>query len=300
MKTIVGLGEALWDCLPEGRKFGGAPTNFAYHCHQFGHDSWAVSAVGHDALGREILDLCAGKRLSCIIPQVDKPTGTVQVTLDEKGIPCYDISRDVAWDHIPFTEELELLAMRTDAVCWGSLAQRSAVSRNTIHRFVDSLSDTALKVFDVNLRQDFYNMEILQHSLEQCDILKINDEELVLMTRLFGYLPAGLPTTVSLRDFDFQPLCQHLLRAFDLRMLVLTCGVDGSYVFTAQSDTSFLTTPRVTVADTVGAGDSFTAAFVSTLLEGGDVPLAHERAVRVSAFVCTQHGAMPDMSTVRW
>lgn len=135
MNTIVGMGEALWDVLPEGKKIGGAPANFAYHVSQFGFDSRVVSAVGRDADGREILDVFAQKKLTCQIEQVDYPTGTVQVTLDAVGVPCYEIKEGVAWDNIPFTDDLKRLALSTRAVCFGSLAQRSPVSRATIQRF---------------------------------------------------------------------------------------------------------------------------------------------------------------------
>ena len=180
-KIIVGMGEALWDVLPEGKKIGGAPANFAYHVSQFGFDSRVVSAVGCDADGQEILDVFAQKKLTCEIEQVDYPTGTVQVTLDAVGVPCYEIKEGVAWDNIPFTDDLKRLALSTRAVCFGSLAQRSPVSRATIQRFLDTMPDgeDQIKIFDINLRQGFYTKEILCESMRRCNILKINDEELV-------------------------------------------------------------------------------------------------------------------------
>ena len=294
MKTVVGIGEALWDCLPEGRKFGGAPTNFAYHCGQFGLDSWAASAVGDDALGNEILDICNNAGLQIVCPKVPYDTGTVQVTLDKNGIPQYDIKKDVAWDNIPYSEELADLARRADAVCWGSLAQRSYVSRNTIRSFIDDMSKDALKVFDINLRQNFFTKEVIESSLEICNILKINDEELVMVSRVFGALPESDADFDTIwQSIDFKSKCRAILMKYNLRMLILTCGVNGSYVFTPDGEVSQQGTPKVEVADTVGAGDSFTATFVSSLLLGKSVKEAHERAVKVSAFVCTQHGAMP-------
>ena len=154
---IVGMGEALWDVLPEGKKLGGAPANFAYHVSQFGLNSRVVSAVGQDKLGTEILDNFREKRLQGIIETVPYPTGTVQVTLDNEGVPCYDIKEGVAWDNIPYTEELDQLARQTQAICFGSLAQRSIVSRETIARFLATMPDTpeTLKIFDINLRQSF-------------------------------------------------------------------------------------------------------------------------------------------------
>lgn len=294
MKTVTGIGEALWDCLPEGRKFGGAPTNFAYHCSQFGLDAWAASAIGDDELGDEILDICKGVNLQVICPKVPYETGTVQVTLDQKGIPQYNIKKGVAWDNIPYSDELAQLALRTDAVCFGSLAQRSSVSRDTIRRFIDNMPVDALKVFDINLRQNFFTKEVIEESLNLCNVLKINDEELVTVSRLFGWLAESDEDFETVwKNIDFKSCCRNIQRKYNLRMLILTCGVNGSYVFTPDGEISELGTPKVEVADTVGAGDSFTAAFVSSILLGKTVKEAHQRAVDVSAFVCTQHGAMP-------
>ena len=173
---IVGMGEALWDVLPEGKKIGGAPANFAYHVSQFGFDSRVVSAVGNDELGDEIMSVFKEKKLNTQIERVDYPTGTVQVTLDAEGVPCYEIKEGVAWDNIPFTDELKRLALNTRAVCFGSLAQRNEASRATINRFLDTMPeiDGQLKIFDINLRQDFYTKEVLRDSFQRCNVLKIN------------------------------------------------------------------------------------------------------------------------------
>ncbi|MGM9842873.1 MAG: carbohydrate kinase [Muribaculaceae bacterium] len=280
---VVGMGEALWDVLPEGKKIGGAPANFAYHVSQFGLSSCVVSAIGDDALGREIVENFTSKGLKQHIDVVPYPTGTVQVEIDQAGIPQYDIKENVAWDNIPFTESLKSLALKTRAVCFGSLAQRNVVSRETINRFLDAMPKTedSLVVFDVNLRQGFYNKEILCNSMSRCNILKINDEELVAVSRMFGY-----------PGIDLQDKCWILLGKYNLKMLILTCGVNGSYVFT-PGNVSFVPTPKVEVADTVGAGDSFTAAFIASILRGKSVSEAHHLAVSTSAYVCTQKGAMP-------
>ena len=279
---VVGMGEALWDVLPEGKKIGGAPANFAYHVSQFGLNSRVVSAVGDDKLGMEILDNFREKKLNAMVEIVPYPTGTVQVELDAEGVPCYDIKEGVAWDNIPYTPALEDLAKHTKAVCFGSLAQRSVVSRDTINRFIDAMpAEDTLKIFDMNLRQGFYTKEILCNSFSKCNILKINDEELVTVSRMFGY-----------PGIDLQDKCWILLAKYNLKMLILTCGVNGSYVFT-PGNVSFVETPRVEVADTVGAGDSFTAAFVSSILSGLSIGEAHKLAVETSAYVCTQNGAMP-------
>ena len=285
---IVGMGEALWDVLPEGKKIGGAPANFAYHVSQFGFDSRVVSAVGNDDLGDEILKVFKEKQLKHQLQTVNYPTGTVQVTLDDNGIPCYDIKEGVAWDNIPFTDDLKRLALSTRAVCFGSLAQRNEVSRTSINRFLDTMPDGEgqLKIFDINLRQGFFTKDIIRDSCQRCNVLKINDEELVAISRLFGC-----------PGIDLQDKCWILLAKYNLKMLILTCGTNGSYVFT-PGVVSFQETPKVPVADTVGAGDSFTATFTAALLKGKSVPEAHKLAVEVSAYVCTQSGAMPELPQV--
>lgn len=282
-EIVVGMGEALWDVLPEGKKIGGAPANFAYHVSQFGLPSCVVSAIGDDALGKEIIENFTSKGLDQLIAEVPYPTGTVQVDIDQTGIPLYDIKENVAWDNIPYTEHLDALAKRTKAVCFGSLAQRNVVSRETINHFLDTMpkDDDSLIVFDVNLRQGFYNKEILCKSMQNCNILKINDEELITVSRMFGY-----------PGIDLQDKCWILLGKYNLKMLILTCGINGSYVFT-PGNVSFQPTPKVEVTDTVGAGDSFTAAFIASILKGKSVTEAHTIAVKTSAFVCTQKGAMP-------
>ena len=286
-QSVIGIGEALFDVLPEGKKLGGAPANFAYHVSQFGIESCAVSAMGDDELGKELEAELNEHHLNYQIEKVDYPTGTVQVSLDANGIPAYEIKEGVAWDNIPFTPALEEKAKNCTAVCFGSLAQRSEVSRNTIHRFLDTMPDEEgrYKVFDINLRQGFFTKEIITESIRRCNILKINDEELITIGRLFGY-----------PGIDLQNKCWLLLGKYNLNMLILTCGVNGSYVFT-PGEVSFIDTPKVEVADTVGAGDSFTGAFVASILRGKSVREAHELAVKVSAYVCTQNGAMPVLPT---
>lgn len=284
-ELIVGIGEALWDVLPEGKKLGGAPANFAYHVSQFGLNGCAISAIGQDRLGTEIIEQLDSKGLNHHIDVVPYPTGTVQVEIDQAGIPQYDIKENVAWDNIPFTPALAEMAQNTKAVCFGSLAQRSVVSRQTINKFIDAIpeANNPLIVFDINLRQGFYSKETICASMRKCNILKINDEELVTVSRLFGY-----------PGIDLQDKCWILLGKYDLKMLILTCGVNGSYVFT-PGNVSFVETPKVDVADTVGAGDSFTAAFIASIIKGKSIKDAHHTAVDVSAYVCTQNGAMPTL-----
>ena len=281
-RFIIGLGEALWDVLPEGKKLGGAPANFAYHAGQFGLDTIAISALGDDALAEETIEALKEHGLNYLMPRVPYPTGTVQVTLAEGGIPTYEIKEGVAWDNIPYTDEMAEIAKNARAVCFGSLAQRNKVSRENIRKFLADTPADCLKICDINLRQQFYSKEVLEDSFRLCNILKINDEELVVVNRMFGY--DGL---------DMRQTCEKMVQDYGLKMLVLTCGTNGSYVFTDDGLTSFQDTPKVEVADTVGAGDSFTGSFCACILNGKPVQEAHKTAVQVSAFVCTQNGAMP-------
>lgn len=296
-KYVIGIGEALFDCLPEGRKLGGAPANFAYHVSQFGLNGCAVSAIGKDELGDEIVDNFTVIRDSLPtfnfqLSTVEQPTGTVKVTLDEKGVPQYEICLGVAWDNIPLTNSMLEIARQAQAICFGSLAQRSETSRETIQAFLDAAPADALRVFDINLRQSWYTAEVIAESLSRANVLKINDEELdVVATMLLG--EPTVPGTLIAEDPEkTRRVCRELISRYDLKMLILTCGAIGSYVFTAGEE-SYLATPKVQVADTVGAGDSFTATFVAQLLLGRSIRQAHEKAVAVSAFVCTQNGAMP-------
>ena len=281
---IVGIGEALWDMLPEGRKIGGAPANFTFHVSQFGLDAVAVSAVGNDELGAEIRQTFDEKGLDTLLATVPQPTGTVEVTLDAKGIPHYEICEGVAWDNIPFSPELEALARNTIAVCYGTLAQRNSVSRKTIESFIAAMPADGIKICDINLRGTFYNKEILESSMRACDILKINDEEIDEVSRLLG---AEFPTQ--------RMAALNLMSRYEVDILILTCGTNGSYIYSMDGTESFLPTPKVKVADTVGAGDSFTGAFIAALLCGKDIKKAHALAVEVSAYVCTQNGAMPEL-----
>ena len=283
-RYVVGLGEVLWDVLPEGKKLGGAPANFAYHAGQFlGMDKTiAISALGEDALAEETIEALKEHKLNYLLPRVKYPTGTVQVTLSEDGIPAYEIMENVAWDNIPYTPEMAEIARNCRAVCFGSLAQRYVTSWATIRQFLDDTPADCLKIFDINLRQQFYSKDVIEESFKRCNILKINDEELVVIKRMYGY-----------DDLDMRGICEKILADYKLKMLVLTCGTNGSYVF-APGLTSFQETPKVTVADTVGAGDSFTGSFCAAILNGKPMEEAHKRAVQVSAYVCTQNGAMPN------
>ncbi|EPT34368.1 carbohydrate kinase [Phocaeicola abscessus] len=280
---VIGLGEILWDVLPEGKKLGGAPANFAYHASQFGLNAMAVSAIGQDPLGDETLRALESKGLDYYIERIEYPTGTVQVRLDANGIPHYEIKEGVAWDNIPYTDSMKQLAQHCRAVCFGSLAQRNNISRRTIAKFLDTMPEDReqLKIFDINLRQEFYSEEVIDASLRRCNVLKINEEEIMQVKTLFEWEETG-----------FETVCRKLLERYGLKMVILTCGVNGSYVFMPRF-TSFQPTPHVKVADTVGAGDSFTGAFTAAIMNNLPITEAHELAVKVSAYVCTQQGAMP-------
>lgn len=280
---VVGLGEILWDVFPERKILGGAPANFAYHISQFGFNGYAVSAIGEDLLGKEILENLEQKGLNYLIEKTVYPTGTVQVNLDKEGIPQYKILENVAWDNIPFTARTENLAKNTRTACFGSLAQRNEVSRATIRRYLETMPEDSLKIFDINLRQKFYSKELIHESLTLANILKINDEEILVVADLYGW------------PGEEQDICKRLLNEYKLDIIILTKGTEGSYVFTPRQ-TSSLPTPKVHVADTVGAGDSFTAAFIAAYMHGERIEDAHQLAVEISAYVCQQHGAMPKLT----
>lgn len=279
---IAGIGDILWDCFPEGRKIGGAPANFAYYMKQFGFESLMISAVGEDELGAEIHDTLDRIGLDHVLQTVDYPTGTVMIELDENGIPTYKIIENVSYDNISYTEQIDQIAKKCTVLCFGTLAQRNSVSRDSIRRFLQAMpqTDETYKVFDINLRQNFYDKDIVAESLRLCNVFKVNDEELAVVKDMFGY-----------SGDDDQEVCRQILSDWDLKYLILTCGTSGSYVY-ADGEESFLPTPEVEVADTVGAGDSFIGTFMALILKGATVKEAHKLAVAVSAYVCTQYGGM--------
>lgn len=279
---VVGLGEILWDMLPEGRQLGGAPANFAYHVHALGVPATVVSCVGQDALGEEVRERLASWNMDTrtLDTHPDYPTGTVTVRLDENGSPQYTIHENVAWDHIRWREELAQLASQTAAVCFGSLGQRSPVSRETIQRFLCEVPADSLRVFDINLRQHYFNEDILAASLNAANLLKLNHEELPVVASLFGL--SGEPLEIL----------RALLSRFSLDLIAMTRGGQGSLLITPGEVLEHPGVPAE-VVDTVGAGDAFTAALIMGVLHREDLETIHEKANRLAAFVCAHAGATP-------
>jgi fructokinase len=280
---IVGIGEILWDMLPQGKALGGAPANYAYHASELGAKGYVISAIGNDILGDEIVSQLAAYDIELRLGKVDYPTGTVKVKLSRDGIPDYEIIKNVAWDYISLSPSDIMLAKETDAVCFGSLAQRNEVSRKSIKEFVLNVPKKSLKIFDINLRQSFYNRKSIEDSIKLANILKINDDELIIVSELFG---------CTGNDED---KCKKMMGIFHLDILALTCGTKGSYLFKGK-EMSFMETPVVEVKDTIGAGDSFTAGLTMGLLRNKSLQKCHSIAVSISAYVCTHYGAMPSYS----
>lgn len=279
---VIGIGELLWDVLPEGKKMGGAPANFAYHINNTGCMADIISSVGDDEDGNELIDALLNRGLQTHLVQKNSisPTGTVSVSLDDKGNPSYIIHENVAWDNIEFVNALEENLGLTDAICFGSLAQRNTVSAETIRECLKSVNANCLRIFDINLRQQFYSPEIIVESLHMTDVLKINEDEIRVIADLFDL------------GKDENNILNDLTDEFNLKLIALTKGADSSVLF-SQNEISTVRTPEVGVVDTVGAGDSFTAVLVAGLLKGDALRSIHQKAVDVSAWVCTMPGATP-------
>jgi len=281
--TIVGLGEILWDMLPTGKQLGGAPANFAYHAQALGGQGMVAGCIGQDSLGEEVLQQLRDVNLDTQYIAVDPghPTGTVSVELDSEGKPDYVIHEQVAWDFIPFSPELEALAGRAQAVCFGSLCQRAPVSRQSIQRFLTATHTNCIRVFDINLRQAFYGSDIIRDMLDLCQVLKLNDEELPILAQMLQM------------EGEEQDLLSQLQQRYDLQVIVLTKGAAGSMLFSADQVSHQRIESELEIADTVGAGDAFTAAVCVGLLQKRDLDTINRAASRLAAYVCTQHGAMP-------
>ena len=284
--TIVGIGEVLWDVYPDAAHFGGAPANFACHAASLGAESWMVSAVGTDELGDRALNSLRERSVECghVARDPRHATGRVLVTLNAAGQASYEIAADTPWDHLVWSDELAALAARCDAVCFGTLGQRSCVSRETIRRFVEVTPRSAVRVFDVNLRQCFYDKETIDASLQIATALKLNDEELPIVAELCG-IRATTPREMLI----------ELMSRYDLRFAALTRGPLGSLLVSTNEENE-CPAPPADAVDTVGAGDAFTATLVCGFLRGFPLEAINRHANAVASYVCSQNGATPPLS----
>jgi fructokinase len=290
---IIGVGEVLWDLLQTGPQLGGAPANFAYHAHALGARAYVITRVGSDDHGREIMRRFRDMGVKPDAVQIDEraPTGTARVTLSGAGLAHFTIQENVAWDFLAPSSDGVALAAQADAICFGSLGQRNEVSRNSIQKLVGAASAKALRIFDINLRQQFYSREVVERSLQLANVLKLNDDELPTVAGMFG-LHGSIENQI-----------RQLARAFDLHVVALTLGPNGSLLYQTQSNAAQPNNGRwsncrsraVRVVDTVGAGDSFTAALVLGLLCKMDLDEINEIASDVARYVCSQAGATPTL-----
>ena len=310
---ILAFGEILWDMLPTGRKLGGAPVNFLYHAHQLGASVQALTKIGNDPLGREILDRLKSLSIPTDFLQISPkaPTGTVQVALDSSGSPSYEIIRDVAWDEIEIGDDAlksvrDFLTQQDamSAFYFGSLALRSKQNRSGIEKILALLPDDVVKVCDLNLRAPFYTPEVIEFTLRSADVFKLNDAEALELEDLFeekssdrNALSEALNAIESGAKLDsvanaLNAWASRWRKRFGLRSIILTCGGRGAYLFDDEG-CSCASSPRVDVMDTVGAGDSFAAVCVVGLLQGRSREELVQAAVRRAAFVCSQEGGTP-------
>jgi fructokinase len=280
---IVGLGEVLWDVLPTGKELGGAPANFAYVSKQLGNHGIVASRVGNDKNGREILQGVESKGVDVSHIQTDPEyqTGTVKVSL-ENGQPSYEITKTVAWDFLELNEDWNDLAKTCDAVCFGTLAQRNAVSRHTIQEFMKLVKTDCLRIFDVNLRQNYFSPDVIKDSLNLANVVKLNHEELPKLSEMF-----------AINSLNEMEQAKRLCGKFKIKFMCLTRGGNGSLLLT-EDETSEHCGIKVEIADTIGAGDSFTAAMSHGILRGWNLDEINVFANKVGAFVASQTGAMPD------
>ena len=278
----VGIGELLWDMLPKGKQIGGAPFNFARHCKQLGLEGFPVSQIGIDELGNETVSLLKdwGITPDFVSRDPQHETGTVNIRLDDKGKPNYEIRDVAAWDFIQHNLLLEQLAPKVDIVCFGTLAQRNDASRSTIYSFLDRMSSDAIKLFDVNLRQHFYSIGSIEASLERASILKLSDEELPVLKNAFS-LSGSAEVQLS-----------ELKNRFELKLIAYTRGAEGSLLIDGSGTDDHPGT-TITTIDTIGAGDSFSATLCAGLLQGLPLAQLNENANQVAAYVCSQRGATP-------
>jgi fructokinase len=280
---MVGLGEILWDLLPSGKVLGGAPTNFAYMASVLGESGVVASRVGTDSLGREVHRQLEQLRLSTEYLQEDAQyrTGTAAVAIDAAGQPTFTIGEPVAWDRLEWTPAWSKLSMEADVICFGSLAQRASASAGTIQSFLENAGPDALKIFDVNLRQSYYGREVLDRSLQQANIVKLSDHELL-----------SVATILSLEGSSEELLARQLLQQFQLKLVCVTRGARGS-LLVSEKETVGHPGFAVKVVDAVGAGDAFTACLAHQLVRRRSFSEISEYANRFASWVATQIGATP-------
>ena len=282
---IVGLGEILWDMFPSGKVIGGAPANFAYHVRELGESSVVVSSVGNDELGREIISGLENNDMSTDFLYIDKnhPTGVVFAEINKEGKPSYLIQERVAWDYIPTSKLLRELAFKSAAVCFGTAAQRSRLSRMTIQTFVGLMGQDSVRVLDINLRQNFYSQDVIETSLSLANVLKLNVNELSVVKKLLRL------------NGDEKKILNDLSRKYSLNLIALTRGREGSILFT-EGKTSNHQGHKINVEDTVGAGDAFVAGLVTGMLRGYELDDLNNKANRVASYICSKHGATPSLT----
>ena len=283
--VIVGIGEILWDILPSGKVIGGAPANFAYHVQELGESSLVVSCVGNDELGREIIARLENMDISTEFLYVDNKhlTGASSVKINKEGKPSYIIMEGVAWDYIPTSTLLCELASKSAAVCFGTIAQRSELSRLTIQKFLGLMEQETIRVFDINLRQNYYSEEIIKSSLNLANVLKLNENELSVVKKLLKL------------SGDEKKILNELSKKYSLNLIALTKGSEGSILF-KEGIISKHEGYRINVEDTVGAGDAFVAALVIGLLKGYKLDDLHKKANRIASYICSKHGATPSLT----
>ncbi|MBI9071891.1 MAG: carbohydrate kinase [Melioribacteraceae bacterium] len=281
---IVGVGEILWDVFPQGRKLGGAPANFSYICKELGAEAYVISAIGNDEIGKELIADADKKNINKKYIQIHPkyPTGEVSVVIGGDGEAHYKIHELVAWDSIKNEKRLKELLSRVDAISFGTLAQRAMVSRNTIREILYSTAPNAIKMLDLNLREQYYNKIIIEDMLLYADVLKLNEDELPIVAKYLGF------------ESDEDKVLKYLLEKFSLNLIAYTKGKKGSRLITAKEE-SVMGSPKVDVVDTVGAGDAFSAALVMGLLNNLELKEIHGLAVDIASYVCTQNGAMPEI-----
>jgi fructokinase len=280
-KTVFSFGEILWDLLPNARILGGAPFNFVYRVHSLGNTGYMVSGVGDDELGKEAREAVVALGLDTTHLQTDKkhPTGTVNVFFDEQNNPDYHIVPGVAYDHVKLTDALLTTIRGADCLCFGSLAQRAEGSRETVRALIEEALG-AVKLFDINMRKQCYNKEIVTYSLGQADILKLNEDEAKELGEMLGIASDGVAQ-----------FCREVVASQSLKYCVVTLGPGGAFAVSDSGEQAYDPGYKVELVDSLGSGDAFSAGFIDRLLNGASLKEACEYGNLLGAIVATQKGA---------